>query len=232
MKSNKYIVRVLLGLLLFFLAAPPVTWPAPFNVNNVTEFQVALTTASANGDNDTINVAPGTYNITATLNYNSSENFSLTVSGDGAGTTVLDGADTIQLLNMSSTGASADITVRGMTFRNGNNILTDYGGGLNIVVASAVIIIEQSVFNDNRANRTPPTSGSGGGVFASSDSGSVILRNNTFTGNSATNDGGGASVWTTNGTILIAETLLPTIPPLLPVAMMPGVLRQCLKMAR
>ena len=43
--------------------APLFSMAANFNVNNPTEFQTALTTAQANGENDTINVAAGTYNV-------------------------------------------------------------------------------------------------------------------------------------------------------------------------
>ncbi len=204
MKTRKPMEMALGVLLLFLLAAPLGALSATFNVNTIAGFQDALTAASANGENDTINVAGGTYNLSTPLNFESYENYPVTISGAGAGATILDGGHRTLILNMLTSEADADITIQGLTFRNGNNSLTDFGGGLNIVTASAVVCLENLQIIDNAANRTPPTSGSGGGVFASSDTGSVILRNNTITGNSATNDGGGASLWTSSGTILIA----------------------------
>ena len=62
---------------------PGIVQAAVFDVDNPTEFQTALTTAQANGEPDTINVAAGTYNIATTLTYTASatENFALTIDG-------------------------------------------------------------------------------------------------------------------------------------------------------
>jgi len=60
-----------------------------FTVTSATEFQEVLNTAAANGEHDTINVAAGTYNLATTgvntLTYTpvSSENFALTIVGEG-----------------------------------------------------------------------------------------------------------------------------------------------------
>ncbi len=43
--------------------APLFSMAANFDVNNPAEFQTALTTAQANGENDTINVAAGTLSV-------------------------------------------------------------------------------------------------------------------------------------------------------------------------
>lgn len=40
-----------------------------FTVNNVAQFQAALNSSAANGQNDTINVMPGTYNVNPALTF-------------------------------------------------------------------------------------------------------------------------------------------------------------------
>jgi hypothetical protein len=66
---------------------------AVFNVTNIAELQNALIIAKSNGQDDTINLAPGTYTLSSGLEYQpvESENFSLTIQGAGAWATILDG---------------------------------------------------------------------------------------------------------------------------------------------
>jgi hypothetical protein len=73
-----------------------------FNVSTPAQFQAALDTAYNNGQDDTINVAAGNYNITTTLiyNYKSSETYSLTIQGAGAGSTILDGGNSVPILSI------------------------------------------------------------------------------------------------------------------------------------
>ena len=93
---------------------------AIFNVSTPAEFQAALDTAKNNGQDDTINVAAGTYNITTTLIYNyiPSETYSLTIQGAGAGSTILDGGNSVPILSIYSVG---QVFVKDITFQNGNS---------------------------------------------------------------------------------------------------------------
>jgi hypothetical protein len=71
---------------------------AVFNVTNPTEFKNALNTAKSNGEDDTINLSAGIYNVTTTLLYTSKENHALNILGTGAGSTILDGGSEIPIL--------------------------------------------------------------------------------------------------------------------------------------
>ena len=203
MKLKKYKEAILAGFFLVFLALPSVVWAATFTVTDVSEFQPALDTAAANGEDDTINVVAGTYNVTTTLTYTPAENFSLTIEGEGIGSTILDGGNTTQILNILTVGSDADITIRNITFQNGS--APDFGGGLCVEVASAVITIEDSEFNGNSADGTPGVTGFGGGVSATCEDGTIILTGSAFSNNSATNVGGGATLWTNSGTITLTD---------------------------
>ena len=178
----------IVSLFLFFASVGQV-YPATWNVNNLVDFQTRLTEAQNNGQDDTINVAAGTYNVTVTLSYQPSEARTLTIQGASAVSTVLDGGNSVQIMSVDTTGggSGSDITIRGLTFRNGNNG-TGEGGGIDVDVDNATITIENCIFSNN-------TSSDGGGCVnaTSNDGGTVFFRNNTVSGtNSAVNGSGGA----------------------------------------
>ena len=147
---------------------------ATFNVANPGEFQDALTAAQSNGENDVINVAPcsgagcssGVYTLTTPLTYNAAaaEDFSLTIDGFDSDTRILSGNSTVPILRISTLNAtndfSAQLTVRNLTFVNGNAAGDPAdGGALAIEVQGAFIEIRGSVFADNAADDD------GGAVF-------------------------------------------------------------------
>ena len=166
---------------------------AILNVSTPAEFQTALDTAKNNGQDDTINVAAGTYNITTTLIYNyiPSETYSLTIQGAGAGSTILDGGNSVPILSISSVG---QVFVKDITFQNGNSA-SGMGGGLYIYSQNGTV--ENCDFSGNFA------SGGGGGVSGSS-SGTITLNKNTFTNNTSTG-GLGSGLYVTSGTITLTE---------------------------
>jgi hypothetical protein len=198
MKRKKLAGAFYVCFLVLSLILPSVIWAATFNVSDVSQFQSALTIASSNGEDDTINVAAGTYTITSTLTYTSTgdENHSLEIIGAVSGSTILFGSNTAQILNINTVEPDADITVRYIEFQNGNS--SGYGGGLNISVDSSDISVENSEFNNNIAAEN------GGGASLVSNSGSVTLQNCTFNNNSTGNDGAGLAAWTDTGTISIS----------------------------
>ena len=83
---------------------------AIFDVTNVTELQNALTAAQSNGQDDTINLAAGTYTVSSRLDYipDELENFSLTIQGAGAWATILDGGNSTSILRIEQSALSED----------------------------------------------------------------------------------------------------------------------------
>ncbi|MFH0729950.1 MAG: hypothetical protein V2B19_26865 [Pseudomonadota bacterium] len=80
MERNK--TRFMMMAIIWGLCAFPAMMRAEtFTVSSPVEFQNALSSAAANAQNDVIQVAAGTYNLSSTLIFDSSENFSLTISG-------------------------------------------------------------------------------------------------------------------------------------------------------
>ena len=171
------VVRFVLTVFAMVILIPNASlWAESFNVNNPAEFQTALNTAADNGEDDTINVAAGTYNITTTLTYWSEENHSLTITGSGQGVTVLDGGNTVQIAEIISTNDQGHLTVNGMTLQNGNE---QFGGGLYIETAAATITVDYCEFNNNASTDV------GGGVNAYSTSGSILVSNSSFNRNTS-----------------------------------------------
>ena len=205
MKRVSYLF--LLSLVTFF-SAPFIAVGALFNVANPTEFQNALTKAQSNGENDTILVAPGTYNIASTLSYTTQDgDGSLTIQAkDMKNRPVLDGGNKVQIMsieNDSDGGYGGDegnlITIKGMVFQSGNTT-TGWGGGLYIKAGQANLSVIDNTFIGNRGD-------SGGGAFLLSYYGTITLTGNTFSKNSATKDGGGARVEIVSGRATIAKNI-------------------------
>jgi hypothetical protein len=191
MKSLKLMV------ILMVVLAATTALGATFNVTNPTEFQTALTTAAANNQDDTINVAAGTYNITATLSYqtdNGDGGHTITIQGAGAASTILSGGGTTQVMNINTdTGfdggdAGGHVMIRALTFQNGNNAVS-IGGGASIITNYANFTCENSIFTDN-------TAVGAGGVAVISFYGSVTFTDNAFSGNTLTSAayGGGGGM--------------------------------------
>ncbi|MDH3751903.1 MAG: hypothetical protein OEU40_15055, partial [Gammaproteobacteria bacterium] len=192
---------------------------ATFDVTDPTEFQTALTTAQANGESDTINVADGFYNIATngTLTYTAvaTENFGLIVNGADSTLVTLDGGSQVPILRIDTTAVTLDdgimIDVNDMTFRNGNAVGTpNDGGALAIVLDESnqpatfaiSVVVSGSEFYDNAADDD------GGAVYIR---GIVIeglvLFDLTFDGNQASGDGGAAYVagWVFNTPVSVVD---------------------------
>lgn len=178
---------------------------ADFNVANPAEFQSALTTAQANGENDLINVGlcsgagctGNVYNITSSLTYTAaaSEGFSLTIDGFDSDTRILDGGATVSVLRIDTTAAAdaaAIIAVRNLTIRQGAALGTPAdGGALAILVDTAGVEVTGSVFEANAADND------GGALYIHADGFSealLVVRDVTFDANGASGDGGAAYI--------------------------------------
>jgi len=179
--------RVFLYAAVFLAVAMPLsTGAAIFDVADTTQFQTALTNAQSNGENDTINVAAGTYALAATLTYTPAENHSLTIVGAGAGQTILDGGGSVRILLIDTTGfgddSNAHIAISGVTFQDGNS---GDGAALYVQVTSANITIEDSEFSGNSAT------GYGAGAYLYCQSATATITNTTFSSNSTSGSRGG-----------------------------------------
>jgi predicted outer membrane repeat protein len=191
--KQNFAVLVSCVLFLSFLSAS--AFGAVFNVTDTAGFATALTTAAANSEADTINVAAGTYDVTSTLTYGSApptEEFTLTIQGAGADDTILKGNHD-RIMSITANGA---VSIDGLTFLNGMACGTsdpDFkGGGLYVYVLNADLTVTNCVFQENYANE------SGGGVYvlnSGTTSGTTTFDNNVFILNSADNCGGGLYVW-------------------------------------
>jgi len=161
-----------------------------FVVNNVSEFQTVLTTAAINSEDDTINVTAGTYIITTTLTYDTGESFSLLIVGAGAGSTILDGGNSTQILNLHTTLDGADLEIRALTFQNGNNSDTvAVGGGASFVADEGNILISDCSFIGNMSSQNA------GGLFTATGNGSINMTHCTFEANNAGEDAGGGYIY-------------------------------------
>ena len=187
--------------------APLLSMAATFDVNNLTDFQTALTTAQANGEDDTINVAAGTFNVSTngTLTYTAvaTENFSLTISGNLLADTVLDGFDQVPIMRIDSTAVTDDgavsFAVENLIFQRGlaNTAPNNNGGALVILtnedqqpaVFPLLVRIENCEFLESVAT------GDGGGLYVRAHAlDGIWVVNTDFGDNQAGGHGGGAFI--------------------------------------
>ena len=194
---------VVLAILTFTIAA--VAQGAVFNVSTPAEFQSALTTASSNGEDDTVNVASGTYNLTAVLNYTvANGDGTLTIqAADSNSPPVLDGGDTRQIIDINNDfdfsgngDAGDDIVIVGLIFQAGNSMALN--GGLSVTTGEANIELVNCIFRQNQGRV-------GGGAYLTSTSGTVTATGNSFEQNRASNYGGGLVAITISGNMIVSN---------------------------
>jgi hypothetical protein len=162
---------------------------AVFTVSSVNELQNAISSASSNGENDTINIEPGTYNIATALTYISTAITDLIITGSKAGSVVLDGNGNNQILYIDTYQPFGDdfntkVQLFDLTFQNCKNE-TSSGGAVYIKTQKAHVTVEHCNFLNNSAE-----SGAGGGLCVDAWMGHVYLDANTFIDNSSRNGGG------------------------------------------
>jgi len=174
------------------------TWHVTANVGQPEDRVGAIAAEAASGD--TILIEPGTYYEHIPL-----EGKSLTFIGTGgASTTVLDGSreltDREGSIVYTLTGASADLTLEGLTFRNGTGaplgwLGDDIGGGAVLWWESdweyaKCLAIRDCVFEDNASGSPYNAYSSGGGAISATLLDQVLVQDCVFTGNSDLNFGG------------------------------------------
>lgn len=177
----KRILAMASGLPLLLAAAP--LHAAVFNVTTPAEFQTALTTAQANGADDTINVAAGIYDLVASLNFSSVEDFDLAIIGAGAATTILDGGNAVQVLRITNDG-NGEVRISGLTFQRGRvDNLAEYGAGLYVLNGGGgPTVVDRCVVTGCTAIRNTA------GAWLGSQHGDITVTGSEFTHN-ACDDG-------------------------------------------
>lgn len=185
---------------------------AVFTVSTATEFQSALTAAQSNGEDDEIELMPGTYKTSDNggfpFFYSAvvGENRSLIVRGSDSATTVLDGETNSQILQIDATNSSnpsgdLQLVLQGLSFQNGSNAL-GFGGAARLNSLDIPILVQDCAFDNNQSL------GLIGGLWGDTDSAPVALIHNVFTRNSSIEDWvGGASFGSTSGEVTVSRNI-------------------------
>lgn len=173
----KHLMVISILALFFYLSAG--SHAATFNVTTPAEFQTALTTAQANGQNDTIYVSAGTYTIASTLTYDTAQNFDLNIVGVGASATILDGGESVQIMKLTGSG-DGDISISGLTLQRGRNGDVGALGGALFANNSAngSITIDRCIVKNSTSVKNT------GGAWIGAVNGDLTVTNSSFTHNS------------------------------------------------
>lgn len=185
-----------------------ISYAAVFTAATADELYTAVATSENNGENDVINIAPGVYLLSETLEYNpqppeKDENFSLTLAGGGSNT-ILKGYGNRVLL-IRTYGSNADVMLKGLTISDGYTAYPDDGSGMLINLQSANLSIDACrIINSFGATLYNSVSG-GGGYLTVGPGGNISIRNTVVADNSAKGRGGGLYINLIDGTLLFVN---------------------------
>ncbi len=176
--------------LLFAVSFLKPAYSATFNVTDSTGFQAALTSASTNNEDNTINLAAGTYSSTSGFTY-SAIRHTLTIVGANVDAT----DDATVITSSSGTGItftfSGTIQVSGITVQDcaATGLLFENASD-DPAVATFNVSIQDSHFTGNGAS----------GVIVDDQLfvGPVEVKNSVFDHNTHSSDGGGLYVYVAN----------------------------------
>ena len=140
--------------------------------------------AAASGD--TVHVCAGTYPVSQTIITNGD----LTLEGDGADVTFIDGGAQTSLLD----GRTNTITVRGLSLDNGYDPATTAVGG---AIHADNVVVDQSQFAGNAV-------GGAGGAIEATDS--LIVTRSTFYANGGSTTQAGGALYTHFGQITVSNS--------------------------
>jgi archaellum component FlaF (FlaF/FlaG flagellin family) len=189
-----------IGLLAISISRGIILQAATFAVSDVSGIQSALNTAAHNGENDTIEIAAGTYTLSTTLTFVSTENCTLTIHGVSSSQTILDGGLSVQVMNLEATQSASHITISHLGIIRGQT--TESGGGLSVLTDSAHITLEYCSLSHNR---TTGNAGVGGGAALSSESGTISISDSTVQDNLSHGNVGGLFAGVSTGDIHVSD---------------------------
>jgi methionine-rich copper-binding protein CopC len=192
------------------------------SVTDVAGLRAALDTFNGTSDDDTINVAAGTYTLSGARldNANASGDLdltkaggSLTIQGAGAGSTFIDANDVDRVLHITgaTTVTLADLTLRnGATDDDGTTSGQALGGGILISGAADVTLTNVAVTSNTATGVAGVSNGSagqdayGGGIAIANAGASLTLTDTSMTGNGIVGGAGQAGTaggsWSNGGT--------------------------------
>ena len=159
--------------------------------NGVCTLRAAIQEANALSGADTIILPAGTYTYSIAMPFVTD---SLTITGDGAGTTVIDGNGTGSVMRFDNGCLCKTAFVSGVTIKGGN---TFFGGGVAIVNYGTGTLREVTVRNNS-------ASSGGAGLFVLAND-AMVVENSTVSGNSSGFAGGGVF---TNGAMTLTNVTI------------------------
>ena len=145
--------------------------------NGVCTLRAAIQEANALAGADTITLPPNSYLLNVLTELGITD--SLTITGGGAPTTVIDGNKSVRPNGrVLAIGSGITVSISGVTIRNGGT-----GGGGGGIFNVGTLTLSNSTVTGNAAGED------GGGIF--NDAGTLTLINSIVSGNNAGVDGGG-----------------------------------------
>ena len=157
-----------------------------FHVTTAQELQSALSTAAANGTDDTVFLSAGTY--FGNFRFRTDEAHSLTVEAEDGLTAedvVLDGGQTAYVFMFDADVFEAPFHLERIAIRNGKSTT---GGGI-YAITKGKVDIRKCIIENNSA-----TSGTGGGVHIK-DASAAVFEENAIKDNFSDRDGGGIYIF-------------------------------------
>ena len=146
---------------------------------------------------DTIYVCFGRYEFDTDL-HNIDPGMDLTIVGDGAGDTVLDGTDSTRLINSNAVGEDDDggtLTLQDLSMEDAHTVDPfDNGGAVN---ADGLTLVRVSISSSDGAYN-------GGALYAEGD---VHIRDSEISGNSSSRDGAALYAWNSAATVELFDSL-------------------------
>jgi hypothetical protein len=183
-------MKLRLFTLFAFVFIPFIIFSANFNVSSIAELRTALSTASTNGENDSITIQNDAYSVTSEISYDISDSRSLVIAGDGV--VELNGASSHRIMRITSNGA---LRFRNLAFTFGRSTTT--GGGLLTEADDDAILISGCSFSHCYAGEM------GGGLNAISNSGNITIEDSYFIRCTGRFNAGGLNAGTVSGNITI-----------------------------
>jgi hypothetical protein len=167
--------------------------PAVFNIadHDVAALIAAITTANADGEADTINLAPGSRYVLTVPDggagagpdglppVRADGGKALLINGNGSAIARAPGAPPFRIVEVFG----GNLTLDRVTIANGNTNVNS-GGGILVNVDGSLLLSNSAVVNNNTA-----ANHEGGGIFVEGLSSATII-NSTISGNSADSGGG------------------------------------------
>ena len=176
-------------------------YAAVFNVasGDVTGLIPAINAANSNGEENTINLEPGTYTlIVNTLGISSA----MTINGESAETTVIErdaGAPPFRIISIAGSGK---VTINGLTVRGGR-VVEGIGAGAGIINGGRLTINRSIIDHNTAQNAGGGILNLNGGILTLSHT--LLTRNLVLFEGAAISNGGTASIIRSSVTSNAAE---------------------------